>query len=106
MNGVDPMLVQGLAAALFAIGLAVLLTRRNLFFLLMGIELLLNAANLSFVGFSRTHDAAGEVLAGQVVPLFVIALAAAEACVALAMVICIVRTASSLDAEAYSLLKE
>ena len=50
------MLVQMLAALIFAIGMAVVVCRRNLFFILMGIELMLNAVNLSFVGFSRTFS--------------------------------------------------
>ena len=97
--------VQLLAAILFAIGLGVMLTRRNLFFVLMGIELLLNAVNLSFIGFSQSF--AGEAaLIGQVAPLFVIALAAAEACIGLAMLICIVRGRNVLDVDAYSDMKE
>ena len=103
---VDPYKVQLLAAVLFAIGLGVVISRRNIFFTLMGIELLLNAVNLSFVGFSRTFVTAGEIHNGQVAPLFVIAIAAAEACVGLAMVICLVRGRDSLDADAYAALKE
>ena len=105
MGSVDPLMVQALAALLFAIGLAVVLMRRNLFFILMGIELLLNAVNLSFIGFARTLPPEAAV-DGQVVPLFVIALAAAEACVGLAMVILLVRGRDSLDADAYASMKE
>ena len=68
------------------LGMATVIGRRNLFFLLMGVELMLNAVNLSFVGFSRVHSGVAS-LEGQIVPLFSIALAAAEACIALAMVI-------------------
>ncbi len=105
MSHVDPVHVQMLAAILFAIGLAVAVSRRNLFFLLMGIELMLNAVNLSFIGFARTHVEVGAV-GGHLVPLFVIAIAAAEACVGLAMVMCIVRNRDSIDGDAYADLKE
>ena len=56
---IDPSLVQLLAVALFAFGLATVLTRRNIFFLFMGIELMLNAVNVSFIGFSRTLPPSG-----------------------------------------------
>lgn len=102
---IEPGYVQILAAALFALGFAVVLTRRNLFLLLMGVELMLNAANLSLVGFARTLPAdAG--LTGHIVPLFTIAAAAAEACVGLAMVICLVRGKDTVDADAWSAMKE
>ena len=97
--------VQIIAAILFCLGLAVALTRRNVFLLLMGIELMLNAVNLSFIGFSRTF-AGGESLFGQMTPIFIIAIAASEACVGLAMVICIVRGRESLDSDAFADMKE
>ena len=105
MAPIDPSYVQALAALLFAIGVAVVLTRRNIFLLLMGVELMLNAVNLSFIGFSRQF-AGGASLVGQVVPLFTIAIAAAEACVGLAMVICITRGKDTVDADAYADMKE
>lgn len=105
MTGIDPFSVQLVAALLFGIGLAVVLVRRNVFFILMGIELMLNAVNLSYVGFSRTFSGS-EALDGQIVPLFVIALAAAEACVGLAMVIMLVRNRDSLDANDFASMKE
>lgn len=96
--------VQLLALVIFAIGLMVAISRRNVFFVLMGVELALNAVNLSFVGFAKTLPA--EVsLAGQIVPLFSIAVAAAEACVGLAMVILIFRNRESVDADTYSNMK-
>ena len=97
--------VQVLAAVLFCLGLAVALTRRNVFLLLMGIELMLNAVNLSFIGFSRGF-AGSEALSGQMTPIFIIAIAASEACVGLAMVICIVRGRESLDSDAFADMKE
>lgn len=105
MDSIQPFDVQVLAAILFALGIAVVLTRRNLFFTLMGVELMLNAVNLSFVGFGRTLPA-DLGIASQVIPLFVFAIAAAEACVGLAMVISLVRGRDTLDADAYSVMRE
>lgn len=106
MGNIDPFQVQALAALIFAIGLAVVLTRRNLFFMLMGVELMLNAVNLSFIGFSRTFSDSISSIDGQIVPLFIIALAAAEACIGLAMVMMLVRGRNTLDADAYASMKE
>ena len=97
--------VRVLAAILFGLGIATVLARRNLFFTLMGIELLLNAVNLSFVGFARSFGD-GSALTGQIAPLFVIAIAAAEACVGLAMVISLVRSHESLDGDSYASMGE
>ena len=102
---IDPLMVQILAAILFCMGLAIAVVRRNMFFVLMGVELALNAANLAFVGFSRTVPGSA-ALTGQLVPLFSIAVAAAEACVGLAMVILVYRARESLDSESYASLKE
>ncbi|MCQ2105435.1 MAG: NADH-quinone oxidoreductase subunit NuoK [Fibrobacter sp.] len=96
--------VQILALVIFAIGLIVAISRRNIFFVLMGVELALNAVNLAFVGFAKTLPAAASVT-GQIVPLFTIAVAAAEACVGLAMVIMIFRNRESVDADTYTNLK-
>lgn len=105
MTAISALNVQFLALLLFCIGLATTLTRRNLFFLLMGVEIMLNAANLSFVGFSRTFAAAAS-LEGLVVPVFVIALAASEACIGLAMIILVFHSRESVDSDAYSRMKE
>ena len=96
--------IQIVALALFTIGLAVTLTRRNVFFVLMGIELALNAVNLSLIGFAKTLPAAASV-AGQILPLFTIAVAAAEACVGLAMTILIFKRQESVDIDNYSKMK-
>jgi len=96
--------VQVLALILFSIGLIVAIARRNVFFVLMGVEIALNAVNLSFVGFAKTLPADLSV-AGQIVPLFSIAIAAAEACFGLAMVILIFRNRESVDADTYSNMK-
>ncbi len=96
--------VQILALVLFSIGILTAISRRNMFFVLMGVELALNAVNLSFIGFSKTF--AGDLsVAGQIVPLFTIAVAAAEACVGLAMVILIFRNQESVDTDNYSGMK-
>jgi NADH-quinone oxidoreductase subunit K len=102
---IDPIFVQLLAVALFALGLATALLRRNIFIVLMGIELMLNAVNLSFVGFARTLPGTAS-MTGQLTPLFTIAIAAAEACVGLAMVICITRGKDTVDSDAFADLKE
>lgn len=73
-----------LATLLFCIGLAVTITRRNAIAVLIGLELMLNAANINLVAFSR-YDSL--LLQGQVFALFVIVVAAAEAAVALALVV-------------------
>ncbi len=73
-----------LSALLFCIGIAAIITRRNAIVVLMGIELILNAANLNLIAFSRFD---GQRLEGQVFALFVIVVAAAEAAVALAILI-------------------
>ena len=96
--------VQILALVIFAIGLMVAVSRRNVFFVLMGVELALNAVNLSFVGFAKTLPADASIV-GQVVPLFSIAVAAAEACVGLAMGLLIFRNRESVDADTYSNMK-
>lgn len=100
----QPIYIQILALVLFSIGLIVALARRNVFFVLMGIELALNAVNLSFVGFSKTLPDELSI-AGQIVPLFSIAVAAAEACVGLALVILIFRNRESVDSDNYSNMK-
>jgi NADH-quinone oxidoreductase subunit K len=76
------------SAALFALGLLAVLTRRNAVHVLMGIELMLNAANLNLVAFSRYGS--GNI-AGQVFAAFVIVVAAAEVAVALALVLTLYR---------------
>ena len=72
------------SAILFCIGVAVIITKRNAIVALMGIELMLNAANLNLVAFNRLYP---KNVDGQVFALFVIVIAAAEAAVALAIVL-------------------
>lgn len=79
-----------LSALLFSVGLAGVLTRRNAIVVLIGVELMLNAANLSFVAFWR-YGAHPAPVDGLMVVLFVVAVAAAEAAVGLALVIALYR---------------
>ncbi len=90
-----------LSAVLFGIGVAGVLSRKNLFVALMSLELMLNAVNLSFVTFSRVN---GDVT-GHVVVLFVVAIAAAEACVGLAIVIALYRLKEKVDLDLFKSLQ-
>ena len=92
------------AAMLFAVGLAGVLIRRNAILILMGIELMLNAANLSFVTFWR-FGPNPEAIEGILFALFAIAIAAAEAAVGLALVIVAYRHFRTTDVEAMNQLK-
>ena len=90
-----------LSAVLFSIGAAGVFLRRNLITILLSIEIMLNAVNLSFVAFGR---AAGD-LDGQIITFFVMTVAAAEAAVGLALVIALFRHKESLNPDAFSSLK-
>ena len=90
-----------LSALLFAIGLFGVVTRKNAVVILMGLELMLNAANLAFVAFSRHHGN----LQGQVFTFFVIAVAAAEAAVALSILIALFRLKGSVTLDDATELK-
>ena len=79
-----------LSTLLFCIGLAGALARRNAIMVLIGIELMLNAANLNFIAFWR-HSPNAEALQGVLFAIFSIAIAAAEAAVGLALIIAIYR---------------
>jgi len=91
------------AAALFCIGIYGLITSRNAVRVLMSIELLLNAVNLNLMGFSNYLDSGN--IKGQVFTVFVIAVAAAEAAVGLAIVLTIYRNRDTVDMEEFNLLK-
>ncbi|HIA02178.1 MAG TPA: NADH-quinone oxidoreductase subunit NuoK [Myxococcales bacterium] len=90
-----------LAAILFVIGAAGVMTRRNALVILMSIELMLNAANLTFLAFARMHND----LQGHVMVFFVIAVAAAEAAVGLAIVLSIFRHKRSVNVDDARALK-
>lgn len=91
------------SAILFCLGVLALATRRNAVLMLMGVEFILNAANINFIAFSRYQ---GLNLEGHVVALFVIILAAAEAAVALAIVLHVFRMNNTVEADKISSLKE
>ncbi len=92
-----------IAAILFVLGIVTMLTRRNLIALLMGVELVLNSANINFVAFSRFTKA--PAIEGQVMSIFVIILAAAEAAVAMAIVLNLYRQLKNIDIDAASELQ-
>ena len=90
-----------LSTVLFAIGAAAVLVRRNAIVVFMGVELMLNATNLSFVTFARMRGS----LDGQVIALFVMVVAAAEVVVGLAIIMAIFRARRSASVDAANLLK-
>ncbi|HKJ66117.1 MAG TPA: NADH-quinone oxidoreductase subunit NuoK [Desulfopila sp.] len=90
-----------LSVVLFCIGILGVVSRRNVFTIFMSIELMLNAANLAFLAFSRLH----ETMDGHVLAMMVMAVAAAEAALALAVVILLHKHKGNLDSNAFSLLK-
>jgi len=90
-----------LSAILFAIGATTVMVRRNAIIAFLGIELMLNASNLSLVTFSRMHGG----LDGQVMAFFVMVVAAAEVVVGLAIIVSIFRTRRSASLDDVSLLK-
>ncbi len=90
-----------LSTILFAIGAAVVLVRRNAIVVFMGVELMLNAANLAFVTFARMNGQ----LDGQVIALFVMLVAAAEVVVGLAIIMSIYRARRSASVDDANLLK-
>jgi NADH:ubiquinone oxidoreductase subunit K len=92
------------SALLFAVGLAGALTRRNAILILVGIELMLNAANLNFIAFWRYSSNPNE-MAGLMFVIFSIAIAAAEAAVGLAIIIAIYRHYRTTQIEAVERLK-
>ncbi len=93
-----------LGAFLFAMGLACALLKRTAVAVLMGIELMLNAANLNLVAFNA-YSASGADTRGQVFALFGIAVAAAEVCVGLAIILLLFRSRSTVQMDDMDLLK-
>lgn len=91
-----------IAALLFCLGLYCVLTRRNAVTILMGIELILNSANLNFIAFSR-YTTTG--ISGQVFSLFVIIMAAAEAAIALAIVLNLYKRMNSIDVDEVDMMR-
>ena len=91
-----------IGAILFCLGLYGVITRRNAIAILMGVELILNSANINFVAFARFG---GMNMSGQIFALFVIIMAAAEAAVALAIIIYIYNLFHSINVDEPSELK-
>jgi NADH-quinone oxidoreductase subunit K len=89
------------SAVLFAIGTAGVFLRRNLITILLSIEIMLNAVNLTFIAFGRQHGS----LDGQIIVFFVMTVAAAEAAVGLAIVIGLYRHRESLNPDTFASLK-
>jgi NADH-quinone oxidoreductase subunit K len=93
-----------ISALLFAVGLAGALTRRNAIIVLIGIELMLNAANLNFIAFWR-YSADPQALTGIMFVIFSIGVAAAEAAVGLALIISIYRHYKTVDVDRIDSMK-
>jgi len=96
-----------IGALLFIIGVAGVLTRRNIIVIFMSIELILNAANLNFIAFSRYLQSTGSAnaIAGQIFTVFVIVVAAAEAAIGLGIVIALYRNKETIWVDEIDLLK-
>ncbi|MEX0686265.1 MAG: NADH-quinone oxidoreductase subunit NuoK [Balneolales bacterium] len=90
------------SALLFALGLMAVITRRNVIMVLMGVELILNSANLNFVAFSHYTSLS---LEGHMIALFVIIIASAEAAVALAIILNIYNRFRTINVDEISNLK-
>jgi len=92
-----------LSAVLFCIGLYGVLSKRNAVVILMCVEIMLNAVNIALVAFSRY--VVPTLLTGQIFAIFVMAVAAAEAAVGIAIIIAIYRSRGTVDAEEFDLMK-
>jgi NADH-quinone oxidoreductase subunit K len=90
-----------ISALLFAVGAAGVILSRNLIIMFMSIEVMLNAANLAIIVFSRFLN----IMDGHVLVFLVMAVAAAEAAVGLAMIIAIFRNRGTIDADKFNLMK-
>lgn len=97
--GVSPYLM--VSALLFFIGLAGFVSRKNIFILFLSVELMLNGINLSFAAFSRYFSE----LDGQIFVFFVIALAAAEAAISLALVILLFKNKETINIDDFDTMK-
>jgi NADH-quinone oxidoreductase subunit K len=91
-----------ISVMLFSLGLFAVMTRKNAIVILMGVELILNAANINFLAFSKFNGG----MEGVMFSLFVIVLAAAEAAIALAIVINIFKTFKTVDVSSVDSMKE
>jgi len=102
VGGVQPWVIQSFCAIIFFIGLAGVMMRRNILVILMCVEIMLNAVNLSFVAYARQLDDMG----GQMAVFFIIVVAAAESAVGLGLLISMFRTLKTVDTDEIRLLKE
>ena len=101
MNSLQSYLV--ISSILFSLGIYGIITRKNAIAILMGIELILNSANINFIAFNRFNGIGN--LDGHVFSIFVIVLAAAEAAVALAIIINLFKNIGTVDVDSADLLK-
>lgn len=92
-----------ISSILFSLGIFGIITRKNAIMVLMGIELILNSANINFVAFAKYGNYG---LHGQIIALFVIILAAAEAAIALAIVLNLYKTFATVNVDEIDTLKE
>jgi NADH-quinone oxidoreductase subunit K len=92
-----------ISVALFSLGMYGVITRKNAIMVLMGIELILNSANINFIAFAKFGNFG---LQGQIMALFVIVLAAAEAAIALAIVINIYKTITNINVDEIDSLRD
>src|SRR5947199_358593 len=99
---IEPWVVLSFSSIIFFIGFTGILVRRNILVILMCIELMLNAVNLTFVTFSKQLQHLG----GQMSVFFIITVAAAESAVGLGLVIAMFRTLRSVDTDDIQLLRE
>jgi NADH-quinone oxidoreductase subunit K len=102
LAAIPPSSVLHLAAALFVVGMIGVACRRNVLVMLLSVEIMLNAANLAFVAFSKVHGGTD----GQIFVFFAMTVAAAEVAVGLAIVIAVYRLRRVADADAASDLRE
>ena len=101
MDAVPQVYYIALSAILFTIGALGVLIRRNALIIFMSVELMLNSANLAFVAFANTY----QQLSGQIIVFFVIAVAAAEVAVGLALIVAIFKSKHSINVDQMSSLK-
>jgi NADH-quinone oxidoreductase subunit K len=102
MTAFEPWMFLVVAMVVFCIGLAGLILRKSLLVMLMSIELMLNAVNLTFVAFSKMH----QLLDGHLTVLFVMTVAAAESAVGLGLVIALFRNLRSVDSDQIQMLRD
>ena len=95
MNYIEPYLM--ISSILFSLGIYAVITRKNAVAILMGIELILNSANINFIAFNRFGNFGS--LEGHIFTIFVIVLAAAEAAVALAIIINLFKNIGTVDVD-------